>query len=244
MDTTRYITLQNLTGVLFNFFNRHKQVETVEVGNQLDFDAIPSILYPAVHIEPVEATVNGNFISQGFIITIADIMEMSLPDRGVPEIINDAQLIANDFLTHFIETEEDFETSTIVTMNPFEEENTDRVAGVTFRVNIVYNRYVNTCTTDGILDITGVIKFDFETRHLYFTKWFGYPEPKQYLVSFDSGNNYDVLTDFKVSIPDDVEYNKGSIRIKLNNPQSHLPVEIVYDTDIPVKELVIVTAEE
>lgn len=195
----KYINLTNLTSIIQNFCQNHSLINSVLVANEIDFRATPSQFYPLVNIEPVESNVEGNFISQGFVITVADIMDTVFEGEGNFRLIDGCQRIAGDIVT-YLQNSEDFDASTSITFNSFEDEGTDRTAGVVFRINLVYHRDDSTCVLDDLVSLSVPMCFNLTTRTVFFNTWLMYPFMDNYEVTFDSGNSWQIMRSNTYSI--------------------------------------------
>ena len=207
-----YINLNLLTSVIQEFFENHKLINTTTVLNSLDFKAVPSSNYPIVNIEPVESNYSDNLVSQGFIITIADIMNTKFIGENNFRLIDHCQRIANDAIL-YLQNQLDFDASTTITVNVFEDDNSDRVAGVVFRINIIYFRDTNLCIFDDILNITKEIKVNGNI--VTFTNWIMYPFLEEYEVTFDGGDNWESMTKYIYEVEEILPETIGQ-RLKLN----------------------------
>lgn len=184
-----YLNLTNLTSIIQHFCLNHSLINSVLVANEIDFRATPNQLYPLVNIEPVEANVDGNFISQGFVITVADIMDTVFEGEGNFRLIDGCQRIAGDIVT-YLQNSIDFDASVNVTFNSFEDEGTDRTAGVVFRINLIYHRDDSTCVLDDLVSLSIPMCFNLNTRTVTFNTWLMYPFMDSYEVTFDGGNSW------------------------------------------------------
>src|SRR5690606_40409579 len=117
----RYLNLTTLSSIIEVFCRRHAMINSVYVLNEVDYRSTPNVLYPATFITPVEANVEGAFISQGFVITVADIMNTVFTGENNFRLIDGCQRIAGDIVT-YLQNQIDFEASTNITFNSFEDE--------------------------------------------------------------------------------------------------------------------------
>lgn len=223
-----YINLTSLTAIIQEFCERHFQVNSVSVANEIDFRAIPNLDYPATFITPVEANIDANnFISQGFVITVADIMNTAFVGENNFRLIDGCQRIAGD-ITTYLQNQIDFEASTLITYNSFEDEGTDRTAGVVFRINLIYMKDDSTCILDDITDIARGFSVNLDTRTVTFKNWLMYPYVDMYEVTFDGGDNWIPMTKYTYELGDQ-EYPVQSIGQRLK--QSIVPT-IVWNNEV------------
>lgn len=192
----RYLNLTTLSSIILEFANRHSQVNSAYVLNEIDYRAIPNVDYPATFITPVEANIDANnFISQGFVITVADIMNTAFVGENNFRLIDGCQRIAGD-ITTYLQNQIDFEASTLITYNSFEDEGTDRTAGVVFRINLIYLKDDATCILDDIVDLTRGFSINLSSRTVTFKSWLMYPYVDMYEVTFDGGENWLPMTQY------------------------------------------------
>jgi hypothetical protein len=151
------LTLNQVKEYLIQFFNGHKQINTVVFANNFNFSAKADVLYRVAHIENIDpATVNNNEIIYKFKIAIGDIEDPNNQDSE-NEIWSDCIQIANDFITYFGNDDfEDFFIDKNITIQKFSEGNTDRVAGVVFAFGVRQERLNNPCTLPMINPFTGI----------------------------------------------------------------------------------------
>lgn len=187
-----YINTHTLTSALVEYFYSHRLINSVSVANEIDFRAIASKDYPTANVEPLEASYDGNLVSQGYLITIADIMDTEFVGENNFRLQSAMQSIASDTIL-YLQNQTDFDASTIVTVNVFEDEGTDRTAGVVFRINLVYFRDSNICLFDNILSITKPFCVDLVDREVRFRLWLMHPFVEDYEVTFDGGDSWTTL---------------------------------------------------
>lgn len=207
-----YINLNLLTSLVQEFFENHKLINTTTVLNALDFKAVPSTNYPIVNIEPVESNYADNLVSQGFLITIADIMNVKHIGEGNFRIMDHTQRVANDAIL-YLQNQLDFDASTNITVNVFEDDNSDRVAGVVFRINLIYFRDTNICVFDDILNITK--DFIIKDNIVTFKNWIMHPFIDEYEVTFNGGDSWERMTKYSYEI-EESEPNTIGQRLRLN----------------------------
>lgn len=185
------LNLKTLTGFLVDYFTAHKLISTVTVKNDLDFAAIPDVNYPIVNIEPVDSSLLDNQISQGFNITIADIMNTRIEGENNYRLIADMQEIASDAVL-WLQEQNEFDASETVNYIQFEEDNSDRIAGVYFRINLII--YRETCVNENILDIKRDFYVDSVRNTVRFFTWLGHPYMSEYEITFDGGSSWQEMT--------------------------------------------------
>lgn len=224
-----YLNLNVLTSIIQEFALRHTQVNSVTVANEIDFRATPNLDYPLVNIEPVEANVDGNLVSQGFVITIADIMNTAFEGENNFRLIDGCQRIASDFIT-YLQNQTDFDASVNIVLNSFEEGGADRSAGVVFRINLVYYRDDSTCILDDIVDVPRGFDIDFEGRTVKFKSWLMHPFIDEYEVTFDGGQNWIPMTKYTYSLSNS-EYPINSIGQRLKEGVSPF-IDILWNNTI------------
>ncbi|OYD44896.1 hypothetical protein CHU00_14880 [Sphingobacterium cellulitidis] len=139
------MNLNQLKKYLKGWFNKSPFLNTVVVSSKNDFNNLRNVNYPVCHIEYVSSSTNPNFKNYVFNITIADIQNNKIKSKNVEDIHNNTSLIAQDFIDFHSENIELFELDENIQINPFEEENPDRTAGVTFAVRIPIFREKNIC---------------------------------------------------------------------------------------------------
>lgn len=142
----KQLTLNQYRKILTAFFDSHLQINTTLFGNNYDFNANENVVYPVGNIRYLDSSTNNNSIIDRFEFTIADLQDTEDDDAEF-EIINDATLIAYD-LINYLNDERfafDFQVSSVTTINPFTEKNTDITAGVNFTVNLTQQRIINPC---------------------------------------------------------------------------------------------------
>ncbi|HLS54233.1 MAG TPA: hypothetical protein VK031_09680, partial [Tissierellaceae bacterium] len=198
----QYNNLTVLISTIVEFCNKHSMINSSSVRNEVNFRAIPDTDYPTVNIEPVEAPISGNQISQGFVITVADLMNTDFPNYNTYHLIDNSQRLAQDII-NYLQNVEEFEASPNVTLNPFEDEGTDSTAGVVFRINITYTRDTNICVFDDLVNIERPFCFNEDLRTVTFCKWLMYPYLDQYEVTFDGGDNWITMDRFTYDIGDE-----------------------------------------
>lgn len=139
------MNLNQIKKYLKGWFSNHPFLNTVIVSTKDDFVEIRNINYPVAHIEYINNNTSTTYNNYVFSISIADIQNNKLHHRNVDEIHNSTNLIAQDFIDFHSEVFEDFEIDENIQINPFEESNPDRTAGVTFAIRISSIREKNTC---------------------------------------------------------------------------------------------------
>ena len=235
MIENNYINTNYLTYVAKDFFDRHKLINSVVVANVEDFKAIPSPNYPIVNIEPVDSAYNGDLVTQGFVITIADIMTEKHTGEGVFRIQDNMSRIANDAIV-YLQNQLDFDGSPIVNVNPFEEEGSDRTAGVVFRMNLIYHRDNNPCMFDNLLDITVPFYLNIEDRAVQFYTWILHPNMNDYEITFDGGLNWETMIEGNVYQLEDKSYPLNSIGQRIKDTLSFSNATIWNNIEVPENE--------
>lgn len=138
MVTTLNKIRQNIEG----FFKSHPQVNFCSYGTIEDYIAVDNKDYYAINIEFTDADVTGKFISYGFNITIADLINLNYPETE-HDAISACMQIGNDFLGWL--TGEDY-TYTGSNYQVFREgSNPDMTAGVVLGFTIQVPAYLNEC---------------------------------------------------------------------------------------------------
>ncbi|WP_313235730.1 hypothetical protein [Sphingobacterium multivorum] len=139
------MTLNQIKKYLRGWFESNPFINDVVVSTKDDFTVIDTLNYPVAHIEYVNNQTTTYYNNYTFIFTIADIQNSAFEFNNIDEIQNNCNLIAQDFIDFHSENIEVFEMDENISINPFEEANTDRTAGVTFAARLSVFREKNTC---------------------------------------------------------------------------------------------------
>ncbi|WP_166334636.1 hypothetical protein [Sphingobacterium chungjuense] len=139
------MTLNQVKLYLKQWFASSPFINTVEVSSKSDYNDKRDVNYPFAHVEYVNNSTSSVYNVYNFVITIADIQNNSLDHRNVDEIHNDCNLLAQDFIDFHSINNEFFEMDENVMINPFDDQNTDRTAGVTFAIRLSVFRTKNNC---------------------------------------------------------------------------------------------------
>ncbi|WP_099369864.1 hypothetical protein [Sphingobacterium sp. 1.A.5] len=142
---TVMMNLNQIKKYLKDWFSKSPFVNTVIVSNKDDFASIRDVNYPVCHIEYLNNSINSNYNNYNFIISIADIQNNKLDNRNVDDIHNDTMLIAQDFIDFHYDEIEKFEMDENIHINPFDDENPDRTAGITFAIRLSVFREKDKC---------------------------------------------------------------------------------------------------
>lgn len=139
------ITINQYIKLFTDFFEQHRQINTILTGDDFNFNADSEVVYPVSHIEYVTQSISDQFIQHQFEIIIGDLFDPNINNAEV-EIYNDCNLIAADFIDYFAnQYDEDYEINEQVSLNKFTDSNVDRVAGVVFVVTFQQFREANDC---------------------------------------------------------------------------------------------------
>jgi hypothetical protein len=138
------ITVNQYLKMLTDFFESHGQINTVLVGDNYDFNAVPNIIYPVVNIEFVRQNISPTNVNDQFEITVADLFDPNIK-KSEYAMYSDSNLIADDTITYFgNQYDVDFEISESTSVQKWKG-NVDRLAGCVFVLSFDQFRVANDC---------------------------------------------------------------------------------------------------
>ena len=137
------LTIKQTQNILKDFFNNHMQVNAMYTLDVKGFIAKREKEYLCANIEYVDSNINGKVLSYGFQITLSDLL-IPTKDNEL-DIYNDCSLIAEDLFT-FLQYHDDFNYNRSSSIVKFTESDGDRVAGITFKINLAVIRSQNQCS--------------------------------------------------------------------------------------------------
>ncbi|WP_316797328.1 hypothetical protein [Pedobacter agri] len=128
------INLFTYLNLLKGFFDSHFQINTLLVGDKKDITGKSDIMYPLANIEYLDKSIREDEDIYRYEVIIADLAS----DESELIVISDCNSIADDLVTYFEDTSrfEELELLSNVTIKPFSDSFGDRVAGVTFTINM------------------------------------------------------------------------------------------------------------
>jgi hypothetical protein len=138
------ITVNQYIGLIEDFLNKHNLINTVLVGDQYDFNAVPDVVYPVGNIEYVRQNIQPTITSDSFEITVADLFDPNV-QKSEYRIYSDCNQIADDLVTYFgNQYDVDYEINERVSIEKFSS-NVDRTAGCVFVISFDQFRSSNAC---------------------------------------------------------------------------------------------------
>lgn len=144
-----YMKYREILEIVKDFFKKHKDVNQVFVCNDADLNAIPNKKYPYIQIELVNIFNQEYSTEYSLQITAGDIITDNLMNSGVDDakaiVVSECYDILQDFVDYLT-----YETTLININNnpiftPFDDENNDRVYGITSNIDILAGR-IRYCT--------------------------------------------------------------------------------------------------
>jgi hypothetical protein len=161
------ITINQYLKLITDFLGTHKQINTVTVSDQFNFNAESDIVYRVANVEFVTQNIQDTNIVHQFEITIADLFDPNIPN-SVYSIYSDCNLIAADVLDYFAnQYDVDYTINENVSIQKFSNGNVDRVAGCVFVLSFNQFREANAClipTQDNINAVTGAFAVPFSSE--------------------------------------------------------------------------------
>lgn len=137
------LTLNQIKKKLIQFFDNHKQINQVVYSNEFDFAAERKLKYPVVNIDYRESSLQDKTTTHIFIIKLGDKIIIDNPSSE-DEIYSDMLQVAEDMYTYLWE-DLSFNVVKSTSLQPFSDDNGDRVSGVVFRLNLTVIRPENRC---------------------------------------------------------------------------------------------------
>lgn len=129
MNVKQYLAL------IKSFYKRHKQINTVESGNQFNFNANDKHVYPVAHIEYINDSTLGDFKTYNFFVTLADLFDPNL-EGSEEDIYSDMSEIADDTHNFFLNKYDvPYEVNESITKRKFTNGHTDNLRGQTFMLS-------------------------------------------------------------------------------------------------------------
>lgn len=135
------MTLNSIINRLKSYFESHPQVNTsnVTIGDD-DLNAINNITYPLVNIQYIDTDVSYKKMQHNFKIIIGDLTNPNV--IGIDyEIFSDCLQISGDFIG-WMDDNYDFDWVKVTNIQPFQDDNVDRISGVVFTIGVI--TYVGT----------------------------------------------------------------------------------------------------
>lgn len=137
------LTLNQLKNKLVEFFNAHRQLNTVCYGDDFDFNAERSLVYPVCNIEYTDSIMADKFTTHNYLITLSDLYDPNIKGHS-DEIQSDMMGIGEDFFRWASESY-DFEFIKSVRTKKFVDDADDRTSGISFNVQISVVRGTGVC---------------------------------------------------------------------------------------------------
>lgn len=136
-------SLNQIKKSLVQFFDGHAQINQVAYCDEKDFAAMRDITYPAANIEYLDSNINGNLMTHRFVFNLEDLADENIP--GIEdEIYSDMLEVAEDFYSWLWE-QLDYQFTKQATIEKYVDKGGDRVAGISFRINLTTVRRQNPC---------------------------------------------------------------------------------------------------
>lgn len=155
------ITVNQYIKLIEDFFSKHNMINTVLVGSDYDFNAMPDVVYPVVNIEYITQNIQNTTIADQFEITIADLLDENVP-KSEYRIYSYCNQIADDTITYFgNQYDVDYDVNeNNISIQKFNN-NVDGTAGCVFILTFNQFREANNCITP-IDENTGVFEEPFD----------------------------------------------------------------------------------
>ncbi|WP_121811006.1 hypothetical protein [Mucilaginibacter kameinonensis] len=161
------ISINQYIKLIADFFKSHNQINTVDVGNEFNFNAESNIVYPVAHFEYLTQNIQDKNVVHQFEVTLADLFDPNIPNAELA-IWSDMNLIADDMITYFAnQYDADYDINENVNIQKFSNGNVDRIAGCVFVVSFSQFREANSCiipTEDNIDNSIGSFDAQFTSE--------------------------------------------------------------------------------